>query len=82
MLLLENIRGAKTSDETLATCTAVGAQIKKWPVLSENSNGFIGNRMLQYYSQEAQEMIQEGASPMQIDQAAKNFGMRMGPIAM
>ena len=46
MQLLEVVRGAQTSDETLATAMALGKTIGKTPVLSTNAPGFIGNRML------------------------------------
>lgn len=82
MPLLENIRGAQTDDETLATCQAVGGKIGKWPVLVENRYGFVGNRMIQYYSQEARTMLNEGALPAQVDAVAVDFGMPMGPFMM
>jgi len=82
MKLLENIQGAKTDNVTLVTCTSIGTRIGKWPVLSQNMNGFIGNRMLTFYSTEAGSMAMEGAMPAQIDKVATDFGMPMGPFAM
>merc|ERR1719381_189742 len=46
MQLLENVRGSKSSDSTLATAMQVGKSIKKVPVLVGNCRGFVGNRML------------------------------------
>jgi 3-hydroxyacyl-CoA dehydrogenase len=82
MRLLENVRGAKSSPETIATVMALGKQLGKAPVLAGNCDGFIGNRMLQYYTGEAEFMLEEGATPEQIDRVAEAFGMAMGPLAM
>jgi 3-hydroxyacyl-CoA dehydrogenase len=51
-------------------------------VLAGNCDGFIGNRMLQYYTGEAEFLLEQGASPEQIDRAAMAFGMAMGPCSM
>ena len=82
MKLLENVRGAQSSDETIVTVMALGKQLAKVPVLAGNCDGFIGNRMLQYYTGEAEYMLEEGATPEQIDRVAEAFGMAMGPLAM
>lgn len=82
MKLLENVRGAKSSPETLATVMALGRTLGKVVVLAGNTDGFIGNRMLQYYSAEAEYMLEEGATPEQIDRVAEAFGMPMGPFSM
>jgi 3-hydroxyacyl-CoA dehydrogenase len=82
MKLLEAVRGAKTSAETITTIMAVGKQIGKNPVLAGNCDGFIGNRMLQYYTVNAEYMLERGATPEQIDRVAEQFGMAMGPLAM
>lgn len=47
MKLLENVRGAKSSDQAVATVMALGKRIGKVPVLAGNCFGFIGNRMLE-----------------------------------
>jgi len=82
MKLMENVRGAKSSPETIATVMALGRQIGKVPVLAGNCDGFIGNRMLQYYTGEAEFMLEEGATPEQVDRVAEGFGLAMGPMAM
>jgi len=82
MKLLENVRGAKSSPETIAAVMAMGKQLGKVPVLAGNCDGFIGNRMLQYYTGEAEFMLEEGATPEQIDRVAESFGLAMGPCAM
>jgi len=82
MKLQENIRGKHTSEEVIATVMALGKALGKNVVLAGNCDGFIGNRMLQYYTGEAEFLMEQGASPEQIDQVAEAFGMPMGPIAM
>ena len=82
MQLLEIVKGAKTSPEVLVTSIAVAKKLKKKGVVSANAFGFIGNRMLFDYLREAQFLVEEGATPWQVDQAIKAFGFPMGPFAM
>lgn len=80
MKLVEVIRGAATSDETIATAVAHVKRIGKLPVVVNDGPGFLVNRLLLPYMNEALELLIEGASMEQIDKAAKKFGMPMGPI--
>ena len=82
MKLQENIRGAKSADDVIATVMALGKTLGKNVVLAGNCDGFIGNRMLQYYTGEAEFLLEQGASPEQIDRVAERFGMPMGPFSM
>jgi len=82
MKLLENVRGRQTSAETIATVMALGKTLGKIPVLAGNCDGFIGNRMLMFYGSEAEFLLEEGATPEQIDGVMENFGFAMGPFAM
>ena len=82
MRLLEVVRGAQTSDETLATVMDIGKKLKKAAVVSLNAPGFIGNRMLFRYTAQANMLLLEGALPHQIDQALESFGLNMGPFRM
>ena len=82
MKLLEVVRGAKTADDVLATAMQIGKKIGKVCALSRVCYGFIGNRMLGGYGRQAQLLLLDGASPAQIDAAAEDFGMAMGPLAM
>ncbi|HYM30110.1 MAG TPA: 3-hydroxyacyl-CoA dehydrogenase NAD-binding domain-containing protein [Candidatus Cybelea sp.] len=82
MKLLENVRGKKSSKETIATVMALGKQIRKVPVLAGNCDGFIGNRMLAGYGREAAFLLEEGTTPWRIDKVLYDFGMPMGPFAM
>jgi 3-hydroxyacyl-CoA dehydrogenase len=82
MRLLEIVRGARTADDVLATCLKWSKTIRKVGVVSGVCDGFIGNRMLAGYLNEAGSMLIEGASPAQVDSALFDFGMPMGPFAM
>ncbi|HLG89073.1 MAG TPA: 3-hydroxyacyl-CoA dehydrogenase family protein [Alphaproteobacteria bacterium] len=81
MKLQENVRGAKSAPDTLATVMALGKQLGKIPVLAGNCEGFIGNRMYDFYTSESEFLLEEGATPEQIDRVAESFGMAMGPAA-
>ena len=61
---------------------ALAKKLDKVAVMAGNCPGFIGNRMLRGYSQQAQMMILEGALPAQIDKVMFDFGLAMGPFAM
>jgi 3-hydroxyacyl-CoA dehydrogenase len=82
MRLLEVVRGAKTGKEVLATTMKLGKALKKVPVVSGVCDGFIGNRMLEKYVQQSLFLLDEGASPQQIDGALAKWGMAMGPFTM
>jgi len=82
MKLLEVIRGAKTAKDVLATVMAVAKTIKKTAVVSGVCDGFIGNRMIEQYSRQAGFLIEEGATPEQVDKAVEKFGFAMGPFRM
>jgi 3-hydroxyacyl-CoA dehydrogenase len=82
MKLLENVRGSHTSDLTIASMMAWGKQIGKWCILVGNCPGFVGNRMVNFYGGQARVMLEEGLMPEEVDGAATNFGMRVGPLAM
>ncbi|MGB6604150.1 MAG: 3-hydroxyacyl-CoA dehydrogenase NAD-binding domain-containing protein [Steroidobacteraceae bacterium] len=82
MKLLENVRGSRSSPQTLATVMALGRTLGKVAVLAGNCDGFIGNRMLMFYGAEAEFLLEEGATPAQIDRVMEDFGFRMGPLAV
>jgi 3-hydroxyacyl-CoA dehydrogenase len=82
MRLLEIVRGAKTSKEVLATALAVAKKLAKVGVVVGNCRGFVGNRMFLPYMREAQFLVEEGATPAQVDKALYNFGMAMGIFAV
>ena len=82
MKLLEVIRGEKTAKDVLATVMQIGKKIKKTAVVSGVCDGFIGNRMIEQYSRQAGFLLDEGATPAQVDKAMEKFGMAMGPFRM
>jgi 3-hydroxyacyl-CoA dehydrogenase len=82
MKLLEVVRGAKTAKDVLATVMQLGKKIKKTCVVSGVTDGFIGNRMIEQYSRQAGFLLEEGATPQQVDKAMEKFGMAMGPFRM
>jgi 3-hydroxyacyl-CoA dehydrogenase/enoyl-CoA hydratase/3-hydroxybutyryl-CoA epimerase/3-hydroxyacyl-CoA dehydrogenase/enoyl-CoA hydratase/3-hydroxybutyryl-CoA epimerase/enoyl-CoA isomerase len=82
MKLVEVIRGARTSDETIATAVAFAKQIGKMPIVVNDGPGFLVNRLLFPYMQEALELLREGVEIKQIERAAKSFGMPLGPIEL
>ena len=82
MKLLEVVRGAKTAKDVLATVMAIAKKIKKTAVVSGVFDGFIGNRMIEQYSRQAGFLIEEGATPQQVDKAIEKFGFAMGPFRM
>jgi len=82
MKLLENVRGAKTSEVCVASMMHWGTRLKKNCILVNNCHGFVGNRMVQFYSGNARKLMEIGSAPQDVDMAAMKFGMAMGPIAM
>ncbi|HXX82614.1 MAG TPA: 3-hydroxyacyl-CoA dehydrogenase NAD-binding domain-containing protein [Casimicrobiaceae bacterium] len=82
MKLLEVVRGAKTADDVLTTVMRIAKTIGKTAVVSRVCDGFIGNRMVEQYLRQAMFLLEEGATPAQVDQALERFGMAMGPFRM
>ncbi len=82
MPLVEVIRGPRTSDETVATAVAFAKRIKKSPIVVYDGPGFLVNRCLLPYMNEALELLLDGAEMRDIERAAKDFGMPMGPLTL
>jgi 3-hydroxyacyl-CoA dehydrogenase len=82
MKLLEIVRGARTSDAVMATSMALARRLGKTAVVSGVCDGFIGNRMLMGYLQQATVLLDEGALPQQVDRAIEAWGMAMGPFRL
>jgi len=82
MRLLEVVRCAKTSQDVLATVMKLGKTIGKVPIVSGVCDGFIGNRMLEKYLQQAMFLLDDGATPVQVDNALEGWALKMGPFAM
>lgn len=82
MKLLEVVRGKATAKDVMATVMQIAKKIKKTAVVSGVCDGFIGNRMIEQYSRQAGFLLDEGATPQQVDKAAEKFGFAMGPFRM
>jgi 3-hydroxyacyl-CoA dehydrogenase len=82
MRLVEIVRGAATTPETIATALALAKRLGKIGVVVGNGPGFVGNRMMFPYMYEAQFLVEEGATPDQVDRALTGFGMAMGIFAV
>jgi 3-hydroxyacyl-CoA dehydrogenase len=82
MKLLEVVRGGKSAKDVLATVMSLAKRIKKTAVVSGVCDGFIGNRMIEQYIRQALFLLEEGATPSQVDRAVESWGMAMGPFRM
>ena len=82
MKLLEVVRGASTAPEVIVSTMALAKTIGKTAVLSGNADGFIGNRILAVYGRECDFLLEEGATPWQVDRALQGFGFPMGLYLM
>ncbi|MCE9527357.1 MAG: multifunctional fatty acid oxidation complex subunit alpha [Planctomycetales bacterium] len=82
MKLVEVIRGKLTSDETIATAVAYAKRLGKLPIVINDGPGFLVNRLLFPYMNEAIQLLCEGASMKEVDRASTAFGMPLGPIAL
>ena len=82
MRLVEIVRGKATEKPVIATAMALAKKLKKVGVVVRNGFGFVGNRMMFPYMEQAQFLVEEGATPEQVDRALTDFGMAMGPLAV
>jgi 3-hydroxyacyl-CoA dehydrogenase/enoyl-CoA hydratase/3-hydroxybutyryl-CoA epimerase len=82
MPLVEIIRGEKTSEATIAKVAALTTEMGKFPIVVRDVPGFLINRILIPYLNEAVYLLMEGHSVEEIDRAALAFGMPMGPIRL
>ena len=82
MPLVEVVRSKQTSDATLAAGVAFVKQIGKTPLIVSDSPGFLVNRILMAYANEAGLLLEEGSALESIDRSMEQFGMPMGPFTM
>lgn len=82
MPLVEIIRGEKTSEGTISKVAALATEMGKFPIVVSDVPGFLVNRVLIPYLNEAVFLLEEGHSVQEIDAAALSFGMPMGPIRL
>lgn len=82
MPLVEVIRGEKTSEEAMVTIAALARRLGKTVVYCNDGPGFVVNRILGPYMNEAGFLLEEGHSIESLDKAMTNFGMPVGPMAL
>jgi 3-hydroxyacyl-CoA dehydrogenase len=80
MRLLEIVRGAATAHDVLVTALALAKRLGKTGVVAGICDGFIGNRMWHQYLRQAAQLVEDGASPQQVDSALEQWGFAMGPF--
>jgi 3-hydroxyacyl-CoA dehydrogenase/enoyl-CoA hydratase/3-hydroxybutyryl-CoA epimerase len=80
--LVEVVSGASTNQDMVKRATAFVRQIDKLPLPVKDSPGFLVNRVLGPYMQNAFRLLDEGVKPETIDGAMEEFGMPMGPIEL
>lgn len=82
MRLLEVVQADQTAPDVLATGLALGRRIGKLPIVARVCDGFIGNRIFAAYRRHAEYLLEDGASPQEIDDALQAYGFAMGPFAV
>jgi 3-hydroxyacyl-CoA dehydrogenase / enoyl-CoA hydratase / 3-hydroxybutyryl-CoA epimerase len=82
MPLVEVIRGKRTSDAAAATVASLARKLGKTVVYCNDGPGFVVNRILGPYMNEAGYLLEEGNSIESLDKAMVDFGMPMGPMAL
>ncbi|MGF6790309.1 3-hydroxyacyl-CoA dehydrogenase NAD-binding domain-containing protein [Paraburkholderia sp. 35.1] len=80
MKLLEVVVPKQVSADVVATAFEFAKKLRKTPVRAGVCDGFIGNRLLAVYRAAADALLEDGASPYQIDAAVRAFGLPMGPF--
>ena len=82
MKLVENVRTAKASKESLATLMQLSKGLGKTGVMVGVGDGFVGNRMFHVAKRIAEFLVEEGAMPWDVDAALYDWGFAMGPFAV
>ncbi|MBU2676929.1 MAG: enoyl-CoA hydratase/isomerase family protein [Gammaproteobacteria bacterium] len=82
MPLVEVIVGEKTGDEAIARTLDYIQQIRKTPIVVNDSRGFYTSRVFSTFTREGIAMLAEGVSPALIENVARHAGMPVGPLAV
>jgi 3-hydroxyacyl-CoA dehydrogenase/enoyl-CoA hydratase/3-hydroxybutyryl-CoA epimerase len=82
MMLVEVVAGASTRRELIPAAAAFVRQLDKLPLPVKSAPGFLVNRILAPYLDEAMRCVDEGMAPETVDEAALAFGMPVGPIEL
>ena len=79
--LVEIIPGPRTEPATVSAAVDYARMLGKMPIVVEDGPGFLVNRLLLRYTDEAMHLLMDGAGIEQVDRAATEFGMALGPFA-
>jgi 3-hydroxyacyl-CoA dehydrogenase/enoyl-CoA hydratase/3-hydroxybutyryl-CoA epimerase len=82
MQLVEIIRGRRTSDEAVARAFDFTRQIRKTPIIVNDSRGFFTSRVVMTHKREGMHMLEEGVPPAMVENAGRAAGMPVGPLAL
>ncbi|XP_060624030.2 peroxisomal bifunctional enzyme [Anolis sagrei] len=80
MKLVEIIYGQQTSPSAIATAMSLTKVMGKIGVVVGNCSGFVGNRMLTRYYDQAYFLMEDGSTPEEVDKVLQEFGFKMGPL--
>lgn len=80
--VVEIVRGPESGGVGMATAISFVRCLGLTPLVVEDGPGFLANRLLFFYLNEALQLVEEGYRPDQIDQQATEFGWAMGPFAL
>ena len=81
-MLFRSVRGANTSNDTLATAFDLAVRLGKTPILVNDAPGFVVNRLLAAYLTEAGHLLQQAIPAQRLDRAMTRFGMPVGPLRL
>ncbi len=82
MPLVEIVRGEQSEDHAVATAFDLAKRLGKTPIVVADRPGFLVNRILMPYLNEACLLLEEGFTVDVIDRAMRNFGMPLGPLEL
>jgi len=82
MPLIEIVRGAMTSDETISAIATLSRKLGKLPIIVNDCPGFLVNRILMPYLNEAAIILEQGSAIENVDRALLRFGMPMGAFIL
>ena len=80
--LAEVVRAKQSDDATMATLAAMSRSLGKVAIAAKIGDGFVANRVYADYRGQCEIMLEDGASPEQVDEAMTTLGLAMGPFAV
>ncbi|QDX81913.1 3-hydroxyacyl-CoA dehydrogenase [Denitratisoma sp. DHT3] len=82
MALVEIIAAAATTPQTVARAFDLAGQLRKTPILVNDGPGFYSTRVVNAYINEGLQLLRQGVAPALIEDAARQAGMPVGPLAL